>query len=93
MFCVVEQDLASHSRAYDRSASLAYDMGMSAQNDECSLYRDDALEFIDASLLSPADSAVLIDCGLYVLLSSEGKTAIDDKAFEIAEKDSFKRYK
>ncbi len=87
--CYVSYQIDRYLAAQDRAAAASDWLGMQAQDDGYSRYKDDAFERAE---LNAADAEIAADTGELSLISNEGQELVTDLAFELATKDGFSRY-
>lgn len=87
--CVVSYQTDRYLVASDKAAAASEWLGMQAQDDGYSRYKDDAFE---QAGLNEADAEIAANTGELSLISKEGQQLVTDLAFELAAKDGFSRY-
>ena len=87
--CYVSYQVDRYLAAQDRAADQSDWLGMQAQDDGYSRYKDDAFEKAE---LNEVDAEIAADTGELSLISKEGQELVMDLAFELAAKDGFSRY-
>lgn len=87
--CYISYQTDRYLAAQDREDARNEWLGMQAQDDGYSRYKDDAFEKAE---LNDADAEIAADTGELSLISNEGKELVTDLAFELATKDGFSRY-